>query len=1161
VVMDASKEVTATYAEARPGLTVQLSGDGAGRVYDFTVDVPGSGGPYINCGGTNSDCNEESYWQVGNAVTLYAEPASGNVFAGWEGCATVAAGKGLPNGRCDFQIAASTVISARFLVDRPAPVINEFSASPAQVAPLGTPVVLSWDIAYSGTDFSLEITDNEGTTYDTTGKGLTDSLAVGSFNAARTFTLTVTTEFFGEDTAQDSIAVGDGPRILNFTVGDTTITSAAETTLDWEVENADTVTLTTGTGAPETVPANPASPRTVGPDVTTQYTLTATKAGFEPVSETRTITVGSAPVFTTQLSASETEITVGEETILSWVVTGASTLTLEKDPATGPTTTETVTGTQKSESPTITTTYTIIAINDFGTTRSDSVPVSVTALPLPTIGSFTATPTELPPGGGSVTLEWSGVTNATTLTVQRDNGPDIDVTGDPNNSIDVTQTATTTYTLVAENATGPTTFTPSRTVTVAALEAPVVELSASPNPSPSPGSTVTLSWTLSGGAPSSLVVNPGNINVIGEADNAIEVTPAVTTPYTITATNAADSDEDSVTVTVTPAAVLPDATLTLTEPADVTGDYTLTWAATAGTPPITFSLSDGTTSTDVTNLGGTTTVDPSVTTTYTLTASNSAGSDPTPPSVTITAPTVVLTADPTSTTGTESVALDWSGSTGTGPYTFTLNTSIDGGTTFTPEPVSGTETTRTPTVDTIYTVTMTTPVGTITSSRVTVTVTPPIQAPSIRSFNANPTEISEGGSSTLAWEVIGDQPLTVSIDGIGEVGAVDTLPVSPNTTTPYTLRASNPADEVFNTITVTVIPPRPEPATIANFSASPTTIDPGGTSTLSWTVSGTEPITVTISDGASDIFSNTGNGSGTLPVTPSATMTYTLSASNGVNPDPAPRTAQVTVNPPAAPVINSFEASPGEILTGESSTLTWDVSGEGLSVEIDNAVGAVSPQGSTSVSPPDDTTYTLTASNGGGTRTATATIVVNDPPTPPVINSFTANPTEIVAGSSSTLEWEVVGSEPLAVSLDNGIGEVEAVSSLEVSPDTTTSYTLTASNTAGNVSNTVTLTVTIPDEPASVVSFAAEPATIELGDSSTLTWSATGTPPLEISLFENGVLLQDGLDVSGSFPVTPTSEGNYSYTLTAGNEAGSDSAESEVTVLLPDDGGDDEDEG
>jgi PKD repeat protein len=231
-------------------------------------------------------------------------------------------------------------------------------------------------------------------------------------------------------------------------------------------------------------------------------------------------------------------------------------------------------------------------------------------------------------------------------------------------------------------------------------------------------------------------------------------------------------------------------------------------------------------------------------------------------------------------------------------------------------------------------------------------------------------------------------------------------------------------------------------------------------------------------------------------------------------------------------------------------------------VEIDNAVGAVSPQGSASVSPPDDTTYTLTASNGGGTRTATATIVVNDPPpVPPVINSFTANPTEIVAGGSSTLQWEVTGSEPLAVNLDNGIGAVEAVSSLEVSPDTTTSYTLTASNTAGNISNTVTLTVTIPDEPASVVSFAADPATIELGDSSTLTWSATGTLPLEISLFENGVLLADGLDVSGSFPVTPTSEGSYSYTLTAGNEAGSDSAESEVTVLLPDDGGDDEDEG
>jgi hypothetical protein len=910
VVMDSSKEVTATYAEARPGLTVQLAGDGAGRVYDFTVDVSGSGGPYINCGGTNSDCNEESYWQVGNAVTLYAEPASGNVFAGWEGCATVAAGKGLPNGRCDFQIAASTVISARFLVDRPAPVINEFNASPAQVAPLGTPVVLSWDITYSGTDFSLEITDNQGTTYDTTGKGLTDSLAVGSFNAARTFTLTVTTEFFGEDTAQDSITVGDGPRIRSFTVGDTTITSTASTTLDWEVENADAVTLTTGTGAPEPVPPTLSSPRSVTPGVTTQYILTATKAGFEPVIERRTITVGTAPVFTTPLSASDTTVTQEQEISLTWVVTDATTLLLEKVSG-GNTTTQPVSSSPEPESPTATTTYRILATNAFGTTPSNGVEVRVGSVPSIT---FTSEPAANSEGIVSevvdrpVTLRWS-VTGADTITLNGDEIREID-------SRDATprQVGSTPYVLSATNEFGTATQTITVTGTAAPPPPPVINSFDVDGGDTKvlPGAEVTFVWDVSNETSLRLEQNGTDIG-IGQPVTV----PAATGIYTykLIATNSVGASVQ---------------TGDSGSPPDITIEV-------GNAPVINFFTGDG-------------------------------------------------LEDVTITEG-ESVALEWSVTDATDRAITNVSGPIEA-----TSPPGGLLVT--PSSNITYTLSAANDFGPATSLSVNVTVTPPVQAPTIRSFNANPPEITEGSSSTLEWEVIGDDPLTVSIDGIGEVEAVDNLPVSPNTTTLYTLRASNPADDVSDTVTVTVNP-APEPATITSFSADPSTIELGGSSTLSWTVSGTEPITVTISDGASDIFSNTGDGSDTLLVTPSATTTYTLTATNGVNPDPAPVSVQVTVNPP---------------------------------------------------------------------------------PSPPVISSFTANPTEIA-----------------------------------------------------------------------------------LGDSSTLTWSATGTPPLEISLFENGVLLQDGLDVTGSFPVTPTSEGNYSYTLTAGNEAGSDSAESELTVLLPDD--DEEDEG
>jgi peptidoglycan-associated lipoprotein len=52
-------------------------------------------------------------------------------------------------------------------------------------------------------------------------------------------------------------------------------------------------------------------------------------------------------------------------------------------------------------------------------------------------------------------------------------------------------------------------------------------------------------------------------------------------------------------------------------------------------------------------------------------------------------------------------------------------------------------------------------------------------------------------------------------------------------------------------------------------------------------------------------------------------------------------------------------------------------------VQIDQAIGSVSPDGRRAVYPTSSTTYTLTATGPGGNATATATITVNTPPPPP----------------------------------------------------------------------------------------------------------------------------------------------------------------------------------
>jgi hypothetical protein len=81
-----------------------------------------------------------------------------------------------------------------------------------------------------------------------------------------------------------------------------------------------------------------------------------------------------------------------------------------------------------------------------------------------------------------------------------------------------------------------------------------------------------------------------------------------------------------------------------------------------------------------------------------------------------------------------------------------------------------------------------------------------------------------------------------------------------------------------------------------------------------------------------------------------------------------------------APTINSFDADPSIITSGQNSQLSWDVSGA-TTLSIDQSVGIVTGT-TTTVSPTVTTTYTLTASNQGyATSTASVTVTVNAAPT------------------------------------------------------------------------------------------------------------------------------------------------------------------------------------
>jgi len=78
-------------------------------------------------------------------------------------------------------------------------------------------------------------------------------------------------------------------------------------------------------------------------------------------------------------------------------------------------------------------------------------------------------------------------------------------------------------------------------------------------------------------------------------------------------------------------------------------------------------------------------------------------------------------------------------------------------------------------------------------------------------------------------------------------------------------------------------------------------------------------------------------------------------------------------------------------------------------------------------------------------------------PTAPIINSFSANPLTITVGESSNLSWSVT--DATTVTIDNGIGSVALSGTTTVTPVTTTTYTLTATNSTGSVTASVTVTV------------------------------------------------------------------------------------------------------
>ena len=430
--------------------------------------------------------------------------------------------------------------------------------------------------------------------------------------------------------------------------------------------------------------------------------------------------------------------------------------------------------------------------------------------------------------------------------------------------------------------------------------------------------------------------------------------------------------------------------------------------------------------------------------------------------------------------------------------------------------------------------------GRIPKTAINITVSTATPAPTI-SFSASPSSITSGQSSTLSWTTT--NATTVSIDqGIGAVATSGTRAVSPTTTTTYTITATGSGGTKTATATVTVGSGTSAPT--ISFSASPTSITTGQSSTLTWST--TNATSVSIDQGIGAV-----GTSGTRAVSPTASTTYTLTAtgpggttsataavsvgSTGGTCTPSGATPSVTI---CAPANNSTVASPVHFQAAGISArpiVAW-------AVYVDNTL--VFKQNVTSV----DTNITMSTGkhyvvaqfwdNAGAVTKGSENITVGTVSTTPTL-TLSASPTTINSGQSSTLTWS--STNVSTVTINNGVGTVSPSGAVTVSPTTTTTYTATGTATDGVTKVTATATVTVGSTSgAPTVTLTANPLSITAGQSSTLTWSSTNATSVSI---DNGI---GTVATSGSKTVAPTT--TTTYTITATGSGGSATAKATVTV-------------
>jgi hypothetical protein len=167
------------------------------------------------------------------------------------------------------------------------------------------------------------------------------------------------------------------------------------------------------------------------------------------------------------------------------------------------------------------------------------------------------------------------------------------------------------------------------------------------------------------------------------------------------------------------------------------------------------------------------------------------------------------------------------------------------------------------------------------------------------------------------------------------------------------------------------------------------------------------------------------------------------------------------VKPVEPPRITQFSAAPSDIMPGDSSLISYAVTGaDSVKLYPDGVKLSPPSSGQHWVEPPVPTTYGLVGYNRGGKDSASLTISMSG--AVPAIELFDLTEDTILIGNSTTLSWRTVRADSIVI--NNGVGRMPEVDSGQttVTPTASTTYRAIAYNQIGTDTATATARVEIP---------------------------------------------------------------------------------------------------